>query len=145
MVPLSNVGTQRISFFGHVTRNTAEGENGCIVDEREWYPLIFAELYMMLLLEKCTDQRTEIEDITGECSDLTTFAKKVFMHEKNLCHQNTGFKIYRHGKSGRYQVWDFQSIDQERHCVDLDPNFPSCNPCDTRNNFWLTCRHNRHW
>ena len=95
-----------LSFFRNVTSNTVKGENGCIVDERELYPLTFVELYLMHQLYKWTDQRTEIEVIAGEGSDLTPFVNNMFIHETSLSHCNTGYTIRGNGRSYRYQMWD---------------------------------------
>jgi hypothetical protein len=130
-----------LSLHGHVTSNIVEGENGCIVNEREMHPLIFTEAYLMRVLGKWTDQRTEIEEIADAGSDLTPYAKKHFVEETNLSRQNSGYICCGNGRSSRYQVWDRQSIDQERHCVDLDPKCPSCSPCNTWNDKRLPCRH----
>ena len=81
---------KEFSLHGHVTSNTVEGANCCIVKEREMHPLIFTEAYLMRVLSKWTDQRTEIEEIADAGSDLTPYAKKHFVHETSLSHQNSG-------------------------------------------------------
>ena len=52
------VAQKGFSFFGHISSNTVEGQNGCIIDKRELHPLIFTEAYSIHVLEKWTDQRT---------------------------------------------------------------------------------------